>query len=72
MKVTLGARPDIKCPNCQTKPTLKTGFWGAFLASAFLNKLEDEGGVVTCPQCRTRYKVQGSKHKRSPHKTGRN
>jgi len=62
MKIKL--RSDIKCPNCQTRPTIETGFWGFLLTSAFfeslLERFEKEGCIVTCPHCKIKYTVKGT------------
>ena len=60
MKVTMGVKPGICCPQCGDAPKLKTGFWGAAMAAAFLNRFEKEGGSVTCQRCSHKYYVQPS------------
>jgi uncharacterized Zn-finger protein len=60
VKVTLGLKPDIKCPKCSTQPKLETGFFGSFLGAMILNRFEKEGGTVTCPKCKTKYTVKGT------------
>lgn len=57
MEITLSCRPDIKCPKCKTEPKITTGFWGSILMASFLNRLEHEGGTVTCPKCKNKYIV---------------
>ncbi len=59
MKITLGVDPKIKCPHCNTKPKLGTGFFGCFLGAAILSRFESEGGTVTCPNCKRKYDVKG-------------
>lgn len=61
MKLVLGVRSDIKCPECGTAPQLETGFFGSFFAAAFLSRLEEQGGSVTCSYCKCKYKVKGNK-----------
>lgn len=60
MKLTLGLKPNIKCPKCGTQPTMETGFWGGLLVAQVMNRLEKEGGSVTCPSCSNKYEVVGT------------